>query len=136
VLRHQMQVVMTTCWQRLERDAACILIRVFSEGQVGDKINMHMLLFFLLMQALVVFFTCYFSTPLFFMNIHISWCKVYIDFHPSVRLSAKVRCWAIYIPYYLQGWDFWTWYRRTIISHIVSSTTACHNNSSAQFQVD
>lgn len=41
-----MQLVATTCWPRLERDAACMLIHVFNEGGIGDNINMHMLLFF------------------------------------------------------------------------------------------
>lgn len=48
------------------------------------------------MQALVVFFTCYFSTLLFFININCSWCNMYIHFHPIVRLSARVCCWATF----------------------------------------
>jgi len=41
-----MQLEATSCWQRLERDAACMLIRVFNEGGTRDNINMHLLLFF------------------------------------------------------------------------------------------
>ena len=35
---------------------------------VKDNVNKHLLLFFPLMQVLVMFFTCYFSTLLFFMD--------------------------------------------------------------------
>jgi hypothetical protein len=50
---------------------ACYVM-LSERGGVQDNVNKDLLLFFRLTQALVMFFTCYFSTLLFFMNIKCS----------------------------------------------------------------